>query len=147
MHRGWPLRGIFARHPSVKVKRVDVTSVDIDGRSVTTADGHSLALSSVARIERIDGPVKVDRENAQRYVVVQSNVRDRDLVGFVVESSAGLAVAQVDGGHGLGHAGQPARDVPRAAQEGQRQRQHGEGQQGGDAAGEQPFFLPEADAF
>lgn len=36
-----PLRGIFARHPSVRVKRVDVVSVDVDvdGRSVTTADG------------------------------------------------------------------------------------------------------------
>ncbi len=67
-----------------------------------------------------------------------------DLVGFAVESCAGLAVAQVDGGHGLGHVGQPARDVSRPAQEGQRQRQHGEGQQGADAAGQQPFFLPEA---
>jgi cobalt-zinc-cadmium resistance protein CzcA len=36
--------------------------------------------------------VKIDRENAQRYVVVQSNVRDRDLVGFVEEAK--LAVAQ-----------------------------------------------------
>ncbi len=34
-----PRRGIFARHPSVRVKRVDVVSVDVDGRSVTTADG------------------------------------------------------------------------------------------------------------
>lgn len=38
-----PLRGIFARHPSVKVKRVDVTSVDVAGRSVTTADGHTFS--------------------------------------------------------------------------------------------------------
>ncbi|MBL0205083.1 MAG: NAD(P)/FAD-dependent oxidoreductase [Candidatus Microthrix sp.] len=34
-----PLRGIFARHPSVRVKRVDVVSVDVEDRSVTTADG------------------------------------------------------------------------------------------------------------
>ena len=58
---------------------------------ITTADGHSLALSSVARIERIDGPVKVDRENAQRYSVIQSNVRNRDLVGFVEEAKAAVA--------------------------------------------------------
>lgn len=34
-----PLRGIFARHPSVTVKRVEVTSVDVEHRTVTTADG------------------------------------------------------------------------------------------------------------
>jgi cobalt-zinc-cadmium resistance protein CzcA len=53
---------------------------------ITTPDGSSLPLSSVAKIERVDGPVKVDRENAQRYSVIQSNVRDRDLVGFVEEA-------------------------------------------------------------
>ncbi|MGE5471011.1 MAG: efflux RND transporter permease subunit [Bacteroidota bacterium] len=53
--------------------------------------GGSVPLAAVARIERIDGPVKVDRENAQRYVVVQSNVRDRDLVGFVEEAKAAVA--------------------------------------------------------
>ncbi|WP_153130865.1 efflux RND transporter permease subunit [Dechloromonas hortensis] len=53
--------------------------------------GGSVPLASVAKIERIDGPVKVDRENAQRYVVIQSNVRDRDLVGFVEEAKAAVA--------------------------------------------------------
>ncbi len=66
------------------------------GLSITTLDGQNVPLSSIARIERVDGPVKVDRENAQRFVVVQSNVRGRDLVGFVedarkvVESSVQL---------------------------------------------------------
>jgi cobalt-zinc-cadmium resistance protein CzcA len=45
----------------------------------------------VAKLERVDGPVKVDRENGQRMVVVQSNVRDRDLVGFVDEAKAAVA--------------------------------------------------------
>ena len=58
---------------------------------ITAPDGHSLPLASVAKIERIDGPVKVDRENAQRYSVIQSNVRDRDLVGFVEEARAAVA--------------------------------------------------------
>ncbi|MBS0551074.1 MAG: efflux RND transporter permease subunit, partial [Proteobacteria bacterium] len=34
----------------------------------------------------IEGPVKIDRESAQRFVVVQSNVSGRDLVGFVAEA-------------------------------------------------------------
>jgi cobalt-zinc-cadmium resistance protein CzcA len=55
------------------------------------ANGQNVPLSAVARLERVDGPVKVDRENGQRMVVVQSNVRDRDLVGFVNEAKAAVA--------------------------------------------------------
>ncbi|MCE1239175.1 MAG: CusA/CzcA family heavy metal efflux RND transporter [Azonexaceae bacterium] len=58
---------------------------------LTLPDGGSVPLAEVARIERVDGPVKVDRENAQRYVVIQSNVRGRDLVGFVDEARAAVA--------------------------------------------------------
>jgi cobalt-zinc-cadmium resistance protein CzcA len=58
------------------------------GLTLTAADGSSVPLTSVARLERVDGPVKVDRENAQRMVLVQANVRGRDLVGFVEEAKA-----------------------------------------------------------
>ncbi len=51
----------------------------------------SVPLSVVAKLERVDGPVKVDRENGQRMVVVQSNVRERDLVGFVDEAKKAVA--------------------------------------------------------
>ncbi len=64
---------------------------DFAALRLTLADGSSIPLASVAQIERIDGPVKVDRENAQRYVVIQSNVRDRDLVGFVDDAKAAVA--------------------------------------------------------
>ena len=64
---------------------------DFEALRLALADGRSVPLASVARIERIDGPVKVDRENAQRYVVIQSNVRDRDLVGFVDDAKAAVA--------------------------------------------------------
>lgn len=50
--------------------------------------GGAVPLSAIAKLERVDGPVQVNRENAQRYVVVQTNVRDRDLVGFVDEAKA-----------------------------------------------------------
>ncbi len=45
----------------------------------------------VARLERADGPVKVDRENGQRVVTIRANVRDRDLVGFVDEAKTAVA--------------------------------------------------------
>jgi cobalt-zinc-cadmium resistance protein CzcA len=67
------------------------TPADFEALRLSLADGASVPLTSVAHIERIDGPVKVDRENAQRYVVIQSNVRDRDLVGFVEDARTAVA--------------------------------------------------------
>jgi cobalt-zinc-cadmium resistance protein CzcA len=48
-------------------------------------------MSAVAHLKRVGGPVKIDRENASRYVVVQANVRGRDLVGFVEEAKQAVA--------------------------------------------------------
>ncbi len=53
---------------------------------LTLPSGQVVPLASVATLERVDGPVKIDRENGLRNTVVQSNVRDRDLVGFVDEA-------------------------------------------------------------
>jgi cobalt-zinc-cadmium resistance protein CzcA len=58
---------------------------------LTLPDGHSVALSALARLERAEGPVKIDRESASRYAVVQANVAERDLVGFVDEAKAAVA--------------------------------------------------------
>ncbi|EGF31358.1 Cobalt-zinc-cadmium resistance protein CzcA; Cation efflux system protein CusA [Oxalobacteraceae bacterium IMCC9480] len=55
------------------------------------ADGSTVALSQLARLRTIDGPVKVERENSSRMVVVRANVRERDLVGFVDEAKAKVA--------------------------------------------------------
>ncbi len=68
-----------------------VSPADFEALRLALPGGGSAPLATVAKIERIDGPVKVDRENAQRYVVVQSNVRDRDLVGFVDDAKAAVA--------------------------------------------------------
>jgi cobalt-zinc-cadmium resistance protein CzcA len=67
---------------------------DFAALRVTNAEGQSVPLQDVAKVRRVDGPVKVDREQAQRYVVVQTNVRGRDLVGFVEEAQRQVA-AQV----------------------------------------------------
>ncbi|MFO1196542.1 MAG: CusA/CzcA family heavy metal efflux RND transporter [Burkholderiaceae bacterium] len=61
------------------------------GMQVTLPDGRSVALGALARLRRVDGPVKVDRENAERVALVQANVRGRDLVGFVDEAKRTLA--------------------------------------------------------
>jgi cobalt-zinc-cadmium resistance protein CzcA len=53
---------------------------------LTLPDGRNVPLANLARVERVEGPVKVDRERGARYVVVVANVFGRDLVGFVDEA-------------------------------------------------------------
>ncbi|MDF1483345.1 efflux RND transporter permease subunit [Extensimonas sp. H3M7-6] len=55
------------------------------------ADGRTVALSQIAQLEVIDGPVKIEREKSMRMAVVRANVRGRDLVGFVEEAKAAVA--------------------------------------------------------
>lgn len=59
---------------------------DFGNLMLTLPNGTNVPLSAVAKIEREEGPVKVDRERGARLVVVTANVRDRDLVSFVEEA-------------------------------------------------------------
>jgi len=59
-----------------------------EGLHISTPDGRSIPLSALTRISRVEGPVSVSRENAGRFMVVQSNVAGRDLVSFVEEAKA-----------------------------------------------------------
>ncbi len=56
-----------------------------------TPGGQPIALAQLARLETVDGPVKVEREQSSRMAVVRANVRGRDLVGFVAEAQAAVA--------------------------------------------------------
>ncbi|WP_374657049.1 efflux RND transporter permease subunit [Phenylobacterium sp.] len=60
---------------------------------VVSATGNVVPLSSVARIETAEGPNQISRQNGSRRMVVQANVRGRDLGGFVADAQG--AVAQV----------------------------------------------------
>jgi len=74
---------------------------------LSTADGEAVPLRDVARLERTDGPVQVVREQAQRYVVIQTNVRGRDLVGFVEEAKAKVQQAMpLPSGYSIAWGGQ-----------------------------------------
>jgi len=71
------------------------------------ANGQSVPLSAIAKLQRSDGPVRVSRENGERMVVVQTNVRGRDLVGFVDEAKAAVAQKlQLPAGYKLSWGGQ-----------------------------------------
>ncbi len=52
---------------------------------VTTPSGGKVTLSQVATVRVVQGPERVNHENGERMVIVQSNVRGRDLGGFAAE--------------------------------------------------------------
>ncbi|MDO8410951.1 MAG: CusA/CzcA family heavy metal efflux RND transporter [Phenylobacterium sp.] len=55
---------------------------------VTTSSGVTVPLSSVARIQIAEGQNQISRDNGSRRMVVQANVRGRDLGGFVADAQA-----------------------------------------------------------
>ncbi|MDX1915250.1 MAG: CusA/CzcA family heavy metal efflux RND transporter [Methylophilus sp.] len=65
---------------------VRLSSAEFDKLLITLPDGTNIPLSSVAKLERTEGPVKIDRERGIRMVVVTANVKGRDLVSFVEEA-------------------------------------------------------------
>ncbi|MFT5531874.1 MAG: cobalt-zinc-cadmium resistance protein CzcA [Burkholderiaceae bacterium] len=70
---------------------VRLSPTEFAATRITASDGTSVPLTSVARLERATGPVKIDREMGSRYSVVIANVSGRDLVGFVQEAQASVA--------------------------------------------------------
>ncbi len=62
---------------------------------LTTPSGAQIPLAQLADIREIIGPKQISREANQRRIVVQANVRGRDMGGFVAEAQAAVA-AQVD---------------------------------------------------
>lgn len=60
---------------------------------VSDRTGRAVPLEQVATIKLEDGPAQISRDAIRRRIVVQCNVRGRDLAGFVTE-----AQAAVDGG-------------------------------------------------
>ncbi|MCC6828245.1 MAG: efflux RND transporter permease subunit [Novosphingobium sp.] len=52
--------------------------------------GQLVRASDVARVERVEGPVKLEHENGSRFAMVQAFVSGRDLVGYVEEAKADI---------------------------------------------------------
>jgi heavy metal efflux system protein len=58
---------------------------------IPTPSGARVPLERVARVERVEGPAQISREQNMRRVVVEANVLGRDLGGFVAEAQEKLA--------------------------------------------------------
>lgn len=68
--------------------RTDAQSV---GRIlVTAANGDRIPLARLAKIDTVEGPSSIQREWGKRRIVVQANVRGRDIAGFVDELQRAL---------------------------------------------------------
>ena len=68
--------------------------------------GGFVPLGDVARVEVIEGPNQISRENGTRRVVVQANVRGRDIGGFVAEAALKLDELKLPPGNWLEWGGQ-----------------------------------------
>jgi cobalt-zinc-cadmium resistance protein CzcA len=74
---------------------------------VTAPSGARVPLSSVARIALEDAPVQISREDGSRFVMVQANVRGRDVESFVEEASARIAAeVKLPAGYSIVYGGQ-----------------------------------------
>jgi cobalt-zinc-cadmium resistance protein CzcA len=60
---------------------------------LTAPGGEKVPLAAVADIETVEGPEAINHENGQRRLVVQTNVRGRDVGSFVAEAQDRMAGA------------------------------------------------------
>ena len=58
---------------------------------VHTTQGQQVPLRELATVEEVSGPRQVTRENNQRFITVQANVRGRDIGSFVAEADRVIA--------------------------------------------------------
>ncbi len=72
-----------------------------------TPSGGRVTLSQVAEVKVVEGPELINHENAERMVIVQSNVRGRDLGGFAAEVRREVAKrVSLDEGYFVTYGGQ-----------------------------------------
>ena len=63
----------------------------IQGLLIVTHEGARVPLSQIAAIREVIGPKQINHDNGQRRIVIQLNVRGRDMGGFVAEAQRAIA--------------------------------------------------------
>ncbi len=64
---------------------------NFENLQITLPNGGHIPITAIAKIEQVEGLVSIARERGQRYVVIRSNVVDRDLVSFVDDARKAVA--------------------------------------------------------
>ncbi len=73
----------------------------------TTATGQRLPLTKLANLEEVTGPSTIQREWSERRIIVESNVRGRDIGSFVAEAREKVAAGvKLDGDYRIEWGGQ-----------------------------------------
>jgi len=95
--------GVQVRYPE-SARNSEEAILDI---LLPTPSGARVPLGQVAELRRVEGPAQVSRENGMRRVVVETNVRGRDLGGFVADAQTALAdiPAELPAGYWLEYGG------------------------------------------
>ncbi len=73
------------------ILRGDSNTANFDNLQIALPHGGHAPITAVAKIDKVEGVVSVGRERGQRFVVVTSNVLNRDLVSFVDEARKTVA--------------------------------------------------------
>ena len=73
------------------ILRGNSDTANFDNLLVPLPNGGQVPVTAVAKIEKVEGVVSVRRERGQRFVVITSNVLNRDLVSFVDEARQAVA--------------------------------------------------------
>jgi cobalt-zinc-cadmium resistance protein CzcA len=74
---------------------------------ITTATGARLPLTQLVRFQRVEGPSTIQREWGQRRIIVQTNVRGRDIGSFVKDAQDQIArKVDLPVGYSIGWGGQ-----------------------------------------
>ncbi|MDE2410189.1 MAG: efflux RND transporter permease subunit [Sphingomonadales bacterium] len=68
-----------------------MSAQDFADQLYRTPSGQVVRAGDVAKVMRVDGPVKLEHENGSRYAMVQAFVSGRDLVGYVEQARADVA--------------------------------------------------------
>ena len=82
---------IFLRLQESSRNRIDT----IENIIIENSKGQRIPLNELAIVEEVVGPRQITRENNQRFITVQTNVRDRDIGSFVAEADEVIS-EQVD---------------------------------------------------
>lgn len=89
VYEGMKVFGLAVRFP--ESARNDVEP--IRNILIPTPTGALIPLGQLAKVNVTEGPAQISREMAQRRIVIQCNVTDRDLGGFVAEAKEKIEAA------------------------------------------------------
>jgi cobalt-zinc-cadmium resistance protein CzcA len=82
------------RRFGLAVRMPDSVATDasaISNLPISTHDGHVVPLSQLADVRVEVGPAQISRENVQRRITVEANIRGRDLGSFIAEAQQKVA--------------------------------------------------------